>query len=108
MTTASKTWINSYLTSKMPSNDSKSSSLPSSNLLQPEDREALVDLQASRGWRVFSELVNRRLLTPALSRLKGAQEVPDMCRAQGSVESLEKVLSLLPNTLRSSQGGKPV
>jgi hypothetical protein len=91
----------------MQSSDSSNSSLRSSNSsLQDQDKESLQQLADSRGFKVFLDLVRKQLLAPAEQRLRGSKEVPDMCRAQGSVEALDKVLNLLPNTLRSSQGGR--
>lgn len=91
----------------MQSRDSRNSSLPSSSSLPPEElQEVLRDLSNSRGFPLFLGLVRDRLLEPAESRLRQSREVPDLFRAQGSVESLDQVLNLLHNTLRSSQGGK--
>lgn len=93
----------------MLSNGSNSNSLKSSSsLLSDQDKEALQDLAGHRGFQLYLEEIRKHLLGPAEDRLRGSKEVPDMCRAQGSVEALEKCLKLLHHTLRSSQGGKPV
>lgn len=93
----------------MQSSDNSNSSLKSNaSSLSDQERGHLQALVGNQGFQLFLELVRLKLHQPALSRLKSAKEVPDMCRAQGSVESLEAVQSLLHNTLRSSQGGRPV
>ena len=66
----------------------------SSLSLSPEERlDSLRELAGSRNFQVFLSLVAERLLDPADSRLRASKEVLDMGRAQGSVESLEAVLT---------------